>query len=313
MESNLPKTLVRLTETEARDLLESARWPNGAKCPRCESDQVTKLGGKSAEKGLWKCRGCRKNFTVRIGTIFEESPLPLRDWVYAVARMVSSKKGISAHQLHRELGVTYKTAWFMCHRIRAAMANSPDGGPFMGVVESDEAYVGGKPRKKNRRGHRPGMQGKSKKVPVQVLVERDGRKRTKVVPNVKAHNLRKNLIETVDPSAEIHTDENKAYRSATKGFAGHESVNHGIYEYFRIEGDKVVTTNSAESSFAILKRGIYGTFHHVSGKHLQRYCDEFDFRWNNREATDVQRAFEALKQVEGVRLVYASPRLGRSA
>ncbi|QNN21476.1 IS1595 family transposase [Planctomycetales bacterium ZRK34] len=304
--SKQPKTLVRLTETEARDLLESIRWPHGPQCPHCKSDNAAKLGGKAAEKGLHKCRDCRKKFTVRVGTIFEDSPLPLRDWVYAFARMCSSKKGISAHQLHRELGVTYKTAWFMCHRIRHAMQNSPDGGPFVGIVESDESYVGGKPRPANNKG-RTGRQGKTDKAPVHVLVERGGRKRTTVVPDVKAHNLRENLIKHVDKTAEIHTDEQTAYPSATDGFADHKHVNHSKYEYFRVEGDKIVTTNTAESSFSLLKRGVYGTFHHVSKKHLQRYCDEFDFRWNNREVDDVTRALTAIKQADGVRLVYVIP------
>ncbi len=146
------KDLCRLTETEARALLEAVRWPNGAACPHCGSVKVSKLGGKAAEKGLYKCKEslCRKKFTVRIGTIFEESPIALRDWVYAFARMCASKKGVSAHQLHRELDITYKSAWFLCHRVRHAMNDGGLGSPLGGIVEVDETFVGGKPRHRNR-------------------------------------------------------------------------------------------------------------------------------------------------------------------
>ena len=200
--------------------------------------------------------------------------------------MCTSKKGISAHQLHRELGVTYKTAWFMCHRIRLAMR---DNGPlpFTGIVESDEAYIGGKPRKKQYHGGTYKRGTGTSKVPVHALVERGGRKRTRTMDTVKSGNLRRNITELVDKSAAIHTDENRMYRTATEGFADHRTVEHGIHEYARLDDDGVkVTINTAESAFALIKRGIYGTFHHVSKQHLQRYLDEFDFRWDDRKSDD---------------------------
>lgn len=293
--------LTRLTEAEARTWIENIRWPTGPVCPRCNGDNAVRMGGQAAEKGLCKCRDCRKNFTVRIGTIFEESPLPLRDWVYAFARMCASKKGISAHQLHRELGITYKTAWFMCHRIRHAMSDG--GGPFdgaklTGTVEADETYVGGKPRYK---GISKAGRG-TKKTPVAVLVERDGKARARVVCDVTAKTLKGNIRTHVAPDATIMTDEFPSYAGIGKDFAGgHQTVNHGAGEYAREDG---ANTNTAESYFALLKRGMYGTFHHCSKRHLQRYCDEFDFRWNHRETNDAERILSAVGRAEGKRLMY---------
>lgn len=301
-----PANLTRLTEAEARDLIESIRWPDGPVCPHCGSVNAMRLGGKAAEKGYCKCRDCRKKFTVRIGTIFEESPLPLRDWVYAVTRMCASKKGISAHQLHRELGVTYKTAWFMCHRVRHAM--SEDGTfTLSGTIESDEAYIGGKPRPKSGRGGVSKKRGRgTSKTPVHTLVERDGRKRTRVMVNVTSANLRKNIDELVkDKSGTLMTDECKQYRKIGAKFkGGHKTVEHGIYEYAKPDGSHI---NTAESAHAIIKRGMYGTFHHVSKQHLQRYCDEFDFRWNYRKVSDVERTIAAIKGADGKRLTYGGP------
>jgi len=295
--------LTRLSEDEARTLLEQIRWPLGPVCMKCGSINTHRMGGKAGAKGQIKCRDCRGKFTIRLGTIFEDSPLPLRDWVYCIARMASSKKSISAHQIHRELGVTYQTAWFMCHRVRHAMRD--DGTITMtDIVESDEAYIGGKPRRiagKGRIGQKPGV---TNKVPVHVLVERGGRKRTRVVANVTAATLRKNIKEMVDENAEIHTDEGGANVSLGKELKAHKMVDHGAYEYVRKEGNTIVTTNTAESSFALIKRGVYGTFHHISAKHLQRYCDEYDFRWDHRGVNDVDRAIQAIKQTEGKRLTY---------
>jgi transposase-like protein len=296
--------LKRLSEEEARTLIENARWPDGPVCVKCGSVNASKLGGKAGALGQHKCKDCRAKFTVRVGTIFEDSPIPLRDWVYAFASMCSSKKGISAHQLHRELGVTYKTAWFMCHRIRLAMRE--DGTlKLEGTVESDEAWIGGKPRKKNNFGHMS-KQGQSDKQPVQTLVERDGRKYTRVIPTVSAGNLRKNIDALVDKSGTLMTDQSIHYRTVGYEFAGgHQSVDHGTYEYCRKADNAHI--NTAESAHALLKRGVYGTFHHVSKEHLQRYCDEFDFRWNNRKVTDLERTFTAIKQADGKRLMYRQP------
>lgn len=267
--------LCRLSEPEARAMIERLRWPDGPVCVHCGSVNAMRLGGKSAEKGLCKCRDCRKKFTVRVGTIFEDSPIPLADWVYAFARMCASKKGVSAHQLHRELGVTYKTAWFMCHRIRHAMAK--DGSlKLTGTIESDEAWIGGKPRRRNRMGSVKGRKGGTNKQPVHTLVERDGRKRTRVIARVTSKNLRANINKLVDKSGTLMTDENHQYRPIGREFkGGHKAVHHEIHEYARKDGAHI---NTAESAHALIKRGIYGTFHHVSRVHLQRYLDEFDFR-----------------------------------
>jgi len=291
-----PAELNRLTETEARELLEKIRWQGELACPRCGSTTAVALGGKAGEKGQKKCRDCRKNFTVRTGTIFEDSPIKLRDWVYAFSRMCSSKKGISAAQIERELGVTYKTAWFMCHRIRHAM----QGGSIQlsGVVEVDETFCGGKPRKQ------PGVSRKrwtKTKQPVQTLVERGGNKVSRVVPNVQADTLKANIRELVARDATIMTDEWRGYHGIGSEFAKHSIVTHSKDEYVGPNGE---CTNTAESSFALIKRGLYGTFHSVSKHHLQRYLDEFDYRWNTRMMNDAERTLKALAQADGKRLTY---------
>ena len=301
-----PAQLTRLTEAEARDLIERLRWPDGPVCPHCGSVNAARLGGQAGEKGYHKCRDCRKKFTVRLGTIFEESPLPLRDWVYAVTRMAASKKGISAHQLHRELGVTYKTAWFMCHRIRHAMA---EDGSFSlsgsGTIESDEAFIGGKPRPKHGEGG-VAKAGTGHKTAVHTLVERGGRKRTRVLATVTTANLRRNIDALVrDKTGTLMTDEAKHYRKIGREFeGGHQTVEHGIHEYAKPDGSHV---NTAESSHALIKRGVYGSFHHVSKQHLSRYLDEFDFRWNRRDVDDVTRTLDAIRMADGKRLTYQQP------
>lgn len=287
-------SLKRLSEQEARELLEGLRWPNGPFCPHCgnaDSTRITKLEGKSTRAGVHKCKECRKPFTVTVGTIMERSKVALRDWVYVFAAMCASKKGISAHQISRELGCQYKTAWFMAHRVRLAMRTAAMG-KLMGEVSVDETYVGGKPRN-------PG-QGKPK-VPVVSLVEKGGRVRSKVTPNVTAANLRKHLTENIDKGATIVTDDALVYRNVTKPFKAHKAVNHTEREYVGKDG---ATSNTVESYFATLKRGIYGTYHHVSSQHLQRFVDEFDFRWNNRDASDTERTFRAIAQADGKRLTY---------
>ncbi len=289
--------LSRMTENEARALLERVRWPNGPVCHHCGSFDIVPIGGKSARPGLKRCRDCRKQFTVTVGTIFERSHIPLRNWVYAFGRMCASKKGISAHQLHRELGTTYKTAWFMCHRIRHAMQVSAMA-PLTGTVEVDETYVGGKPRYKGQSKRGRG----TKKTPVLALVERNGKVRNQVLCDVTGRTLKGAIRDHVAPAATIMTDENSSYTGIGKEFAGHETVTHSASEYARPDG---ANTNTVESYFAIMKRGVYGTFHHLSRQHLPRYCDEFAFRWNHRDLDDGQRTTAALKMVEGKRLTYA--------
>ncbi len=283
----------------ARQHLEQLRWPTGAICPHCGgTERNVLLQGKATRPGLYFCGDCRTQFTVTVGTVFERSKIALNVWLQAVHLMCASKKGVSAKQIERMLGVTYKTAWFMCHRIREAMTN-PNGGMLGGPgkpVEADEIYWGTAPGKTKRPGWRH-------KLKVASLVERDGQKRSFHVANVNANTLRPILTENIKRSTHLMTDEAVVYTRLGGNFRAHSTVNHSAGEYSR--GN--VTTNTVESSFAILKRGLYGTFHNVSEKHLQRYADEFDFRWNHRVAlgcTDTQRADAALKGIAGKRLMY---------
>lgn len=287
-----------LSDDEARAYLENLRWPDGPVCPHCGSKNAVALQGKAHRKGVKKCRDCRKQFTVTVGSIFERSHVPLRHWVYAYARMCASKKGISAKQLERELGVSYKTAWFMCHRIRHSM--SPvNAEPLSGIVEVDETYVGGKPRPGDGKVHKRGR-GTSK-IPVVALVERDGRVVNSPVPNVTRETLKDAILSNVDPDAAVYTDEFKGYYGMGEHVAVHETVNHSQGQYAREDG---IHSNTVESYFALLKRGVYGTYHHLSRQHLQRYCDEFAFRWDFRKVSDAERTIQALLRSEGKRLTF---------
>jgi transposase-like protein len=296
-------------EDAARAHFERIRWPEGRTCPHCGTvDNSTLLKGKSTRPGLYKCRDCRKPFTATMGTIYERSHIPLHKWLLATHLMVSSKKGISAMQLHRNLGFgSYRTAWFMAHRIREAMKAEPSkmlGGPgSSGIVEADETFWGAQADEEGIKYPKGIKRGFSDKMKIVSLVERDGEKRSFHVPNVNAATLGPILKAQIASTARLMTDEAAYYKKAGKHFASHESVNHSRGEYAR--GD--VTSNTAESSFAILKRGLTGTFHSVSEKHLQRYCVEFDFRWNTRQSqgfSDAMRADMALKGITGKRLTY---------
>jgi transposase-like protein len=289
----------QLTEEQAREYMEGIRWADGPKCHHCSSQEVTHLAGESARPGVFQCNNCRQQFTVTTGTIMEDSHVPLNKWVLAFHLLCSSKKGMSALQLQRELGLgSYRTAWYMAHRIRHAMRSEPSGPFLKGTVEVDETYVGGKPRKgtgKHKRGRG------TKKTPVVALVERDGNVRAKPVEQVTAKNLKAAIRENVQQEARIVTDELSAYTGVGNEFTGgHETVKHGAGEYAR--GD--VHTNTVESYFALLKRGVYGTFHHVGKQHLHRYCDEFSFRWDHRKVTDGVRTEAAIAKMEGKRLQY---------
>jgi transposase-like protein len=271
-------------------------------------DQSGKLKGKSTRIGTYKCYACRKPFTVKVGTIFEASHVKLHIWLQAIFLIVSSKKGISANQLHRTLGVTLKTAWFMGHRIREAMDNNT--GPLGGegkVVEADETFIG-KPDSVfvNGKGWMQ-MTGVSTKRKVISLVERGGRVRSIKVDDLTGETIRKVLSENVAKESRLHTDEAQHYKRPGKAFAKHERVNHSEEEYAR--GD--VTTNTVEGFFGIFKRGMRGIYQHCGEQHLQRYLYEFDFRYNNRVALgvdDATRADNVLKGVTGKRLTYQTTR-----
>ena len=290
----------------ARVHLETLLWPEGPICPRCgvNGDRITKLMGKSTRPGVYKCKDCRKPFSVTVGTVMERSHIRLAKWVLAAQLMASSKKGMSAKQLERMMGIGYETAWFLFHRLRECTIANPKSGPIGGgnkVVESDETYVGGK--KKNVHNGEP----EPKKHAVVTLVERDGTVRAKHVPNVTAANIKEHLFANVDKASYLMTDESN-YITVGKKFAGHMSVNHSQDEYVRLGG--FVHVNSAESFHALVKRGMYGTFHAVSEHHLQRYLDEASFKWNTRIALGIDDAMRAeilLKGAKGKRLMYHQP------
>jgi len=290
-------------EEKARAHLERLQWPHGPVCPRCGTNdqaRITKLKGKSTRPGVYKCKDCRKPFTVTVGTLMERSHIPITKWLAAMHLMTASKKGISAHQLHRMLGIGYEAAWFLCHRLRAAMAD-PKAGPIGGenkVVEADETYLGGKA--KNRAFKKP-----PKKHAVMALVERDGEARAYHVANVGAATLRDVLVTTANRKSNLMTDENAAYIKVGKEFTGHHVVTHSKDEYVRLGG--FVHTNTAENFFSLLKRGVYGVYHHVSEAHLDRYLAEFTFRYNSRKITDAERAEKALRAMVGKRLTYRRP------
>jgi transposase-like protein len=297
------KQLTQLTEDQARALFEEIRWPDGPVCVHCASTNIARMTSKSARPGLMRCKSCRKQFTVSVGTIFEDSHIPFRTWLMAFHMVCSSKKGVSAHQLHRNLGVTYKTAWFMAHRIREAMKVGSTGTMLRGTVEVDETYVGGKihRRKPAKTFRQPMGRSLDHKTPVVALLERHGPMRVRVVQRVTAKELKGAIRENVNRASTIMTDQWPSYRGIGKEYdGGHKVVNHSKGEYVR--GDAY--TNTAESYFALLKRGLHGTFHHLSKEHLQRYCDEFAFRWNHRSNSDGDRTIAALRTAEGKRLRY---------
>jgi transposase-like protein len=266
-------------EAKARAWLEAHLWPNGPVCPHCgvENEATLIEGEKRAHRdGLYMCNACRKQFTVTVGTIFERSHVPLNKWLYATFLLCASKKGISSHQLHRMLEVTYKTAWFMSMRIREAMREGNLPGPLGGqnkVVEADETYVGGKA--KNRKGKVP------PKATVLSLVERGGKVRSRHVADVTGATLRDAMVTQIDKASYIMTDEAPAYGKIGDEFTGHGTVNHSAEEYVRAY---FWHTNTVEGYFSIFKRGVTGIYHHVSAQHLHRYLAEFDFRYNERSA-----------------------------
>lgn len=300
-------------EEAARQHMEAIRWPNGPFCPHCgEVRNITRLHGELHRAGLHQCNSCRGHFTVTNGSVMERSHVPLAKWVLAFHLMAASKKGMAAHQLHRMLDVTYKTAWFMAHRIREAMREvnpAPLGGEGK-IVEADEAYKGRKaiPTPSPHRKGRPYIKkGKSaSKCPIFALVERGGDARAFSMPTVTGKNVRDVLVRNADRKSRLHTDESNLYPTVGAEFAKHETVNHSAKEYAR--GD--VTTNSVEGFFGIFTRGLVGVYQHFGEQHLQRYLDEFAFRYSNRSKLgieDDERAVIAIKGAEGKRLTYRGP------
>ena len=305
-------------EDAAREHLEALHWPEGPFCPHCGSVKATRLppqkGRKTKahpegaiRKGVVQCNDCRQQYTVTVGTVFESSKVPLHKWLYVNHVLCSSKKGTSAHQIARNIGVSYKTAWFMMHRIREAMKET-HGGPMGGygeTIEADETFVGGKVKNRSNKQRRV-RQGEKflgpvhGKQPVVSLVERGGKVRSFHVANVTGETLRAILVTNADRGSWLMTDEHSGYINVGREFTGHGVVAHSKGEY----GRGPFHTNTIEGFFSLLKRGIIGTYHHVSEQLLARYCAEFDFRYNTRKLDDAERADENLLGAIGKRLTY---------
>jgi transposase-like protein len=279
--------------------MEKQRWGSHPACPRCGDLNVYQMkDSKTGERQAgyrWRCHGCKEQFTVRIGTVFEESRIPLRHWCFAFWRASTSKKGVSALEIHRQTGVSYKSALFMMHRIRFAM-NEHDETPLSGTVEVDELFVGGTPR----HFHKSRKTEPRRKSVVVGLLERGGRVRPKVVADVTSATLKGVIRQYVDSSAKIMTDEWSSYRGLEKEFADHQTVRDSTFEFVR----GTVHTNSVEGFFGMVRRGLDGIYHSVSHKHLHRYLAEFEFRHNHRELSDGERAQRAIRAANGKRLMY---------
>jgi len=319
-------------EDAAREYLEAMRWPDGAVCPHCgvigeaykivrkektseeiEAMRLAKKRVRKTQKGIWKCSGCKKQFTVTVKTIFEDSHIPLHKWLLAIHLLCSSKKGMSAHQLWRMLEIgQYKTAWFMAHRIRYAMTGEITE-PMDGIIEADETYIGGKAKNQHRRrisqAVKPGVRAQdrtsywSDKQAVFSVMQRGGKVHSRHVEKVTADNLKTVLNSVATADAHLMTDSSTVLKAVGKD-RKHSLVNHKADEYVRFDEGVMVTTNTVEGYFSILKRGINGVYHHVGRKHLHRYLSEFDFRYNERKVTDGERAQTALKGFDGKRLTY---------
>jgi transposase-like protein len=296
-------------DNAARAYLETVLWPQGPVCPRCGvmGDRITKMTGKSLRPGVYNCKDCRKPFSVTVGTVMERSHIPLSKWVLATRLMAASKKGFSAHELHRLADISYEAAWFLFHRLREA-AGDPSPIPIGGenkVVEIDETYIGGKEANKHASKRRHEGRGPVGKMPVVSLVEREGETRSFHVANVTAGTLRPIIVKHASRKSYMMTDEASVYPAIGREFTGHGTVNHGAEEYVRTGGFH--HTNTVESHFALLKRGIFGTFHNISEAHLSRYLAEFDFRANTRDMSDGERAAALLAAGKGKRLLYRQP------
>lgn len=288
-------------EAKARAWLEARVWPEGPVCPKCGViGEATLMKGKSHRPGLYQCNACREPFTVTVGTLYERSKVPLHKWLAVTHLMMASKKGMSALQISRMIGLSYKTTWFLCHRIRESLKPMP--GSTLGgkneVVEVDESYIGGKA--KNRAHRKP-----APKKAVFSLVQRDGNVRSFHVANVDQETLRPIIEKNVALATAIMSDESPIYPKVVDAFASHGTVNHSAEEYARLGG--FIHINTAENFFSLLKRGMIGTFHHVSEAHLHRYLGEFDYRYNTRKMTDAERFTASIPGIVGKRLTYRRP------
>jgi transposase-like protein len=293
-------------ETKAREALELVRWPNGPVCPHCgnsDQEKIAKLEGKSSRPGLFYCVECAGQFTVTVGTVFEKSKVPLTKWWMAAHMLNSGKRGVSAHEVHRVIGVTYKTAWFMMHRLREAMIETSGGALGGGgkVVQADETYYGNSKRAKSyKKGHRH-------KRSIVALVEPKGKARVFHVKTANAETVRNILVRNVDRKTELHTDESRLYTETGKEFADHKTVTHSWNQRGEYVGKDGQTTNHVENFFGNFKRGMKGVYGFCSEQHLQRYLTEFEFRYNNRSGlgvSDGERTVLALQGIEGKRLTY---------
>jgi len=294
---DLPKLIERFgNEDKCHAYLEELRWPDGVECPRCGSDKISRI----KERRQFDCDGCRYQFSVRVGTLFHDSKLPLWKWFLAVYLLCESKKGMSAAQLGRTLGVSAKTGWYLCHRIRAAMSQEGEA-PLSGVVEADETYLGGKltrtfpARNDGRPGPPRGTNWRDNKTVVLGAVERGGRVRLQVAPNAEKRTIHKFIEGVVSPDADLYTDDLRSY----DGLPNHEAVRHTNDEWVRGQ----IHSNTAESVFSLFDRAVIGSYHKLSVKHLPAYLDEFAFRWNNRRNPYMFRD-TILALVEGDALPY---------
>jgi len=289
------------SETKARKLFEKMRWPDGKPiCPHCQHDEAYKIKSRKetrckARPGLYCCSACRKTFTATVGTVLEDSHIPISTWLKAMFILCNAKKSVSAKQLQRMLGVAYRTAWFMAHRLRFAMGTDlKTAPPLANVAEADESYFGAR--------------GLENKTILAAIIERDGQARTRVIASVTMKNVGKFLHECVSKDAIVNTDEHASYRQPLKQWKRHDSVNHSKYEYARHNADGTVShVNTCESFFSLMKRGVFGSWHSISREHLPKYANEFEFRWNTRKVSDGQRMTTFVPMIVGKRLMYRRP------